>query len=375
MLVAPDFLFRTEEDRTPKKTASNAKPAAKVSDVELASRLSFFLWSSIPDDELLAVAEKGQLSQPDVLAAQVRRMLASPKAKALTDAMFMRWLGADKVTSARPTTEFFPTFNNDLKRAMRDEAQAFCDNLRAEDRPVLDLLDCDYAFVNADLAKHYGLPDVSGKELRRVALKPENHRGGVLGMGAVLASTSHTFRTSPSQRGRWVLDVILGTPPPPPPANAGQFKDEKRVKEPKDFREKLAQHAQDASCMTCHRKMDPLGFALDNYDAVGQWRPTTADLDTKGELPTGERFGGTDELRKVIWKRRDEFVRNLIAQTLTFALGRDVEYFDEGQITKIKAAMEKDGLKFSSLILGIVNSYPFQYRRNAEPFSADAAAN
>jgi hypothetical protein len=375
VLVAPDFLFRIEEDRTPKDLPAGAKAAAKISDVELASRLSFFLWSSIPDDELLVVAEKGELSQPANLDAQVKRMLASPKAKSLSEGMFVRWLRTDKVQDARPTTEFFPAFNNELKRAMREEARRFCDNLRTEDRPVLDLIESDYTFVNGDLAKHYGLAGVSGREFQRVALKPEDHRGGVLGMGAVLAATSHTFRTSPSQRGQWVLDVIFGTPPPPPPANAGLFKNEKREKEPKDFREKLAQHASDANCAGCHRKMDPLGFGLDNYNAVGQWRPSGPELNTHGELPTGERFDGAAELKQVIWKRRDEFVRNLIGQTLTFALGREVDYFDEGQISKIKASMEKDGHRFSSLILGVVNSYPFQYRRNAESTTPQTAAS
>jgi mono/diheme cytochrome c family protein len=377
VLVTPDFLFRIEQDRTPKNLPIGAKAAAKISDMELASRLSFFIWSSLPDDELLTAAEQGQLSNPNGLAAQVKRMLGDPKAKALTDAMFMRWLGADKVMEARPSTEFFPAFNYELKRAMREEARAFCDNLRVEDRPVLDLLASDYAFVTADLAKHYGLADVAakGREPQRVALRPEDNRGGVLGMGAVLAATSHTFRTSPSQRGRWVLEVIFGTPPPPPPANAGLFKDEKREKEPKDFREKLAQHAFDANCAGCHRKMDPLGFALDNYNAVGQWRPTSPDLDTHGELPTGERFSGAAELRQVIWNRRGEFLRNLTGQTLTFALGREVDYFDEGQISKIKTAMEKDGNRFSALILGVVQSYPFQYRRNADATEKKTAAN
>ncbi|HEV7402186.1 MAG TPA: DUF1592 domain-containing protein [Chthoniobacteraceae bacterium] len=374
IFVAPEFLFRIEEDRTPKNQAAGSKAGAPISEVELASRLSFFLWSSIPDEELLAAAEQKQLAKPEVLATQVKRMLADPKARSLTDAMLMRWLGAEKVNDARPNTEFFPTFNNELKRAMREEVRAFCNNLRTEDRPVLDLLASDYTFVNADLAKHYGLAEVKGKEPQRVALKPEDNRGGVLGMGAVLASTSHTFRTSPSQRGRWVLDVLFGTPPPPPPANAGLFKDEKREKEPKDFREKLAQHAHDSNCAGCHRKMDPLGFALDNYNAVGQWRPTSADLDTHGELPTGERFTGAGELRKVLWERRGEFLRNLIGQTLTFALGRDLDYYDEGQISRVKTAMEKDGDRFSALILGVVNSYPFQHRRNAEPDAARRTA-
>jgi len=371
VLVAPEFLFRIEGDGT---TSTGNKAVMRVSDLDLASRLSFFLWASIPDEALLAAAESGQLSKPDVLAAQVRRMLADPKAKALTESMLLRWLGADKVLQARPTTEFFPAFNDQLKHAMLDEARSFCDNLRTEDRPVFDLLDADYTFVNADLAKAYGLGGVTGKDAQRVTLKPEDHRGGILGMGAILASTSHTFRTSPTQRGRWVLDVVFGTPPPPPPANAGMFKDEKKEKEPKDFREKLAQHASDVACAGCHHKMDPLGFGLDNYDAIGQWRPTTADLNTKGELPTGERFDGAADLKKVLWSRRDEFQRNLIGQTLTFALGRDLQYFDEGQITRIKASMAQNGNTFSSLILGIVNSYPFQNRRTEEPPALAEAA-
>ncbi len=371
VLVAPDFLFRIEEDRV---AATAAKPVARVSNLDLASRLSFFLWSSIPDDALLANAESGRLADPKILASEVRRMLADPRAQAFTDSMLLRWLGADKVLQARPTTEFFPTFNDQLKHAMLEEARRFCNNLRTEDRPVLELLQADYTFVNGDLAKHYGLSGVTGKEFQRVTLKPEDHRGGVLGMGAILASTSHTFRTSPTQRGRWILDVILGTPPPPPPPNAGMFKDEKREKEPKDFREKLAQHAHDVACAGCHHKMDPLGFGMDNFDAVGQWRPSSPDLNTKGELPTGERFDGAGDLKQVLWKRQDEFLRNIIGQTLTFALGRDLQYFDEGQITRIKASMAKNGNTFSSLILGIVNSYPFQYRRDADPSALATAA-
>ncbi len=368
-LVASDFLFRIEHDRTPKTPmAGTVVPAAKVNDVELASRLSFFLWSSIPDEELLTTAEKNQLSQPAVLAAQVKRMLADPRAKELTENFFLRWLGAYRVTQARPSTDVFPAFNDAMKKAMLAEATAFCDNLRVEDRPLLDLLNADYTFANADLAKLYGLAGVAGKEVQRVSLKPENHRGGVLGMGAILASTSHTDRTSPTQRGKWVLDVIFGTPPPPPPANASQFKDDgKKKAAPRNFREKLAQHASDDSCAGCHRRMDPLGFGLDNFDAVGAWRPTSVDLDTSGSLPGGEKFNGSDELKKMIWDKREQFTRNLVAQTLTYALGRELEYFDELQITRIKASVDKAGGKFSSLILAVVNSYPFQNRRNADP--------
>ena len=368
VLVSADFLFRIEEDRTPQKPPPGAVvAAAKVSDVELASRLSFFLWSSIPDEELLAAAEKGELSKPAALEAQVKRLLADERAKRFTAGFFLRWLGANKVSEARPSTEFFPTFNDNMKKAMREEVSAFCDNLRAEDRPVLDLIASNYTFVNADLAKLYGIDGVTAKEVQRVALKPEHHRGGVLGMGAVLAATSHTNRTSPTKRGKWVLDVIFGNPPPPPPPNAGMFKDEeKNKKEPKDFREKLAQHASDPSCAGCHAKMDPLGFGLDNYNAIGEWRPTSPELDTSGKLPGGEKFGGVDDLKKLVWARRDLFVRNTIGQMLTYALGRELDYYDEGQITRIKATADKSGGKLSALVLGIVQSYPFQYRRNAE---------
>jgi len=368
VLVSSDFLFRIEEDRTPKAPAQGTTvPAAKISDTELASRLSFFLWSSIPDEELLSLAEKKELSKPEVLHAQTKRMLADPRAEALTENFFVRWLGADKVLQARPSTEVYPMFNDQMRKSMLAEVTSFCENLRMEDRPLLDLLHSDYTFANADLAKHYGLDPVPGKELQKVTLKPENHRGGVLGMGAILAATSHTDRTSPTQRGKWVLDVIMGTPPAPPPANASQFKDDKKKKEPKDFREKLAQHASDESCAGCHKRMDPLGFGLDNFNAVGAWRPTTAELDTSGELPGGEKFAGVDELKKVIWSKRDQFTRNLVSQMFTYALGRELEYFDEPQVARIKNGLDKSGGKFTTLILGVVTSYPFQYRRNAEP--------
>lgn len=380
VLVSPEFLFRIELDRTPAKPVAGGRMAAgPVSDLELAVRLSFFLWSSIPDEELLRLAEANQLSQPAVLTAQVKRLLADDRAKRFTSGFFMNWLAANKVNEARPSTEFFPVFNDALKRAMRAEVEAFCENLRTEDRPVLDLIASDYTFVNGDLAKLYGLTGVTAKDVQRVALLPEQHRGGVLGMGAILASTSHTHRTSPTQRGKWVLEVLFGNPPPPPPANAGMFKDEKRSKEPKDFRDKLAQHASDPVCASCHAKLDPLGFALDNYNAIGEWRATSADLDTHGKLPTGEQLAGADDLRKLLWARRDQFVRNVIAQLLTYALGRELDYFDQGQITRIRAAAASEGDKLSALVLGVVNSYPFRHRRimdePADPTRKTTAAN
>lgn len=373
ILVSPDFLFRIETDRTPAAPAAGTEvAAARVSDVELATRLSFFLWSTGPDDELLALAEKNQLSDAKTLEAQVRRMLADPRAKSLTENFFVRWLGANRVLQARPSTEFYPAFNAGLKQAMLTEVTQFCEHLRTEDRPILELLDSNYTFANAELAKHYGLAPLEGKEFVKTTLKPDDHRGGVLGMGAILASNSHTDRTSPTQRGQWVLATIFGTPPPPPPANASQFKDDKKKAPPKNFREKLAQHAVDSTCAGCHKRMDPLGFGLDNFDAVGAWRPTSPELDTSGVLPGGEKFDGVDGLKKIVWDRREQFSRNLVGQMLAFALGRELEYFDEFPIARIQADLDQSGGKFSTLVLGVVNSFPFQHRRNPDPRAESA---
>jgi len=380
ILVSPNFLFRIENDATPaamrvafdsgKAVASQlAAAAVRVSDIELASRLSFFLWSSIPDEELLSLAERGELSKPAVLEAQTRRMLADARASALTENFLAKWLQLDRLAAARPSTEYFPTFNDKLKTAMRAEVETFCNKLREDDRPVLDLLAADYTYVNEDLARFYGLTGVTGKDPQRVALKPENHRGGILGMGGILALTSHTSRTSPTLRGKYVLDVVLGTPPQPPPANVSQIDEGKKKngKEAQTFREKLALHAEDPVCAGCHKKLDPLGFGLDNFDAIGAWRATGPNLDTHAELPGGRKFNGADELKAIVWEKRDQFVRNLIGQTLSFALGRELEYYDEGHITRIKAALEKNGGKFDSMIVAVVQSFPFQYRRDALP--------
>ncbi|MES2568695.1 MAG: DUF1592 domain-containing protein [Verrucomicrobiota bacterium] len=366
ILVSPAFLFRIEEDRPGVNAPGTARP---VSDVELASRLSYFLWASMPDETLLGLAESNALSQPEIFEAQVQRMLADPHAKALTENFTLKWLQLEKLAVARPSTEFFPVFNDKLRRAMQEEVETFCDQLRKEDRSLLELLSSDYTFANEELAKLYGLDALSGKTMQRVTLRPEQHRGGVLGMAGILAQTSHTHRTSPTQRGKWVLEVIFGTPPPPPPADAGMFKDETKGKAPRDFREKLAQHAGDAACAGCHRKLDPLGFGLDNYDAIGAWRPTSPALDTAGELPGGEKFSGAAELREILWKRRDAFERNFIRQMLTYALGRELDYFDVRTVSKIKAELDTDGHRFSTLVSGIVRSYPFLHRRAPDPAS------
>jgi hypothetical protein len=266
---------------------------------------------------------------------------------------------------------YFPALTPELKAAMYDETAMFIDQLREHDGRLLDLLDCDYAFVNADLARLYGLPEVSGKELRRISLPSASHRGGLLGMASVLTMTSHTFRTSPTLRGKWILEVLLGTPPPPPPANVNQQIDAPGGSSDTvhSFRDQLAQHVKDPSCAACHRKMDPLGFALDNYDGIGAWRESTRErpLDTSGKLPGGEAFAGAGELKKVLWNRRARFVRTLVEQCFIYALGRDPVPADETSVQQTIERLDAGSYRFSDLVLGVVTSYPFLNRRNNEP--------
>ena len=320
----------------------------------------------MPDDELADLADQGKLSDPATLNKQALRLLADPRARALADRFAVQWLQLSKLATARPSTEFFPTFTPQLRQAMYDETTTFFDRLRQEDRSVAELLDADYAYLNATLAKHYGIDGIEGAQMRRVALKPEQHRGGLLGMGSVLALTSHTSRTSPTMRGKWVLEVIFGTPPPPPPPDAGVLKADKDKHAPKSFREQLSQHASQAACVSCHKRMDPLGFALENYDAVGAWRESAGGekIDATGQLPGGEKLVGAADLKAVLRKRRPEFVRNLTEQMLMYALARELQHFDEPAIREITAALEKNDHRFSTLVLEVVKSYPFQYRRN-----------
>lgn len=303
-----------------------------------------------------------------VLQTQVQRMLADPKARALTENFAAQWLQIRKLPSARPSTEFFPEFQPDIRKDMFDETATFFDMLRVRDRSVLDLLTADYTYLNEELAKYYGIPGVAGTEMREVPLKPEYHRGGLLGMGSVLALTSHTYRTSPTMRGKYVLEVIFGTPPPPPPPNAGIFKDEgDKQKQPKTFRERMALHASDPACAACHRQMDPLGYALEEYNAVGIWRKDDhgRPLDTAGELPSGEKLDGVAGLKSVVLQRKEQFTRNVVSQMLTYALGRELDYYDDGPVNEIAADLANKDHRFSTLILDVVKSYPFQYRRAA----------
>lgn len=360
VLVSPRFLFRVEEDR-PGKT-----PGVAVDDYELATRLSYFLWGTTPDEELLRAADQKQLSDPAGLEKQLARLLKHDRARSLTDALANHWLMMKTFPRARPSQEFFPTFHDDLKRPMTQEVRMAVDYLRTADRPITDLLDANYTFVNETLAKHYGIPGVTGRDMRKVELKPEYHRGGLLGMGGILAMTSHTFRTSPTQRGKYVLEVIFGTPPPPPPANAGTIKDDDpKKKQPRSFREQLAQHATQASCAGCHKKIDPLGFALDNFNAIGEWRVGTKDvpLDVSGVLPTGEKVDGYAGLKTVLLSRKDEFTQNAIAKVLEYALGRELDGQDECTVREVHAAMKKADYKFNVMVTEIVKSVPFRERR------------
>lgn len=361
VLLSPHFLLRIEREQ------AGAGPY-RVTGPELATRLSYFLWSTAPDEPLSADAELGRLSDPAVLEAQVRRMLHDPKAHALTLNFAAQWLQLRKLEFARPSTEFFPSFTGKLKGAMREEVITFLDRLREGDESVLDLLDCNYAWLNGELAHHYGLAGVEGREFRRVTLRPEDHRGGLLGMGAFLALTSHTSRTSPTLRGKWVLEALFGTPPPPPPPDAGTIKDQRKGADPKSFRELLALHAQRPACAACHRRIDPLGFALENYDAVGSYRETVggAKLDATAVLPSGERFEGVDGLKQVLLRRRDDFERNMIEQMMTYALGREVQEGDASAVQEIKTAVEQSGHRFSAMVLAIAKSYPMQYRRSSK---------
>ncbi len=341
-----------------------------VDDDELAVRLSYFLWASMPDDELFRVAAERTLTDPAVLESQVRRMLKDNKARTLTDIFFAQWLQIRKLDRARPSTEFFPTFTGQLKNAMREEILTFCDKLRQEDRSLFDLLDADYTYANELLAGHYGLAGVPGQEFRQVSLPADRHRGGLLGMAGVLSLTSHTFRTSPTQRGKYVLEVIFGTPPPPPPANAGTLKDDQpgAAGQARTFREQLAQHATQASCAGCHRKIDPLGFSLENYNAIGIWRESTPEvpIDSSGVLPGGQAIAGAAGLKQVVLERRDEFARNAIEQMLKYALGRELDDADECSLRAMHEQLKAGDYKFSVLVQQIVQSVPFRLRRAEE---------
>ena len=361
VLTNPEFLFRVESD--PKKVPAGG--VYRISDLELASRLSFFLWSSIPDDELLDAAIRGKLSQPGELEKQARRMLADRRSFNLATNFAGQWLRLRNIDAVIPSANLFRDFDDNLRQAFRQETELFFDSVLREDRSVRTFIKSDYTFLNERLAKHYGIPNVYGSRFRRVTLAPESKRGGLLRQGSVLSVTSYATRTSPVLRGVLVLRNIFGAPPPPPPPNVPAL-DESTMAANLPMRQRLAAHRSNAVCASCHRTIDPVGFSLENFDAVGQWRDMEVEdqpVDASGALPGDGEFRGIDGLEDALLRRPELFVATLTENLLTFALGRGVEYYDAPAVRKIVSDAEKDGYRFSSLILGIVKSVPFQMRR------------
>jgi hypothetical protein len=362
LLASPTFVFRVEED--PATAAGGA--VYRVTDVELASRLSFFLWSSMPDDELLDVAAANRLHVPAVLEAQVRRMLADPKADALVENFAGQWLQIRNLQNIAPNTDEFPDFDNNLRDAFRRETELFFRSVMRDDRNVLDLMTADYTFVNERLAKHYGLSNVYGSQFRRVTFADDGRRG-LLGKGSVLLVTSHADRTAPTLRGKWILENLLGTPPPAPPGNVPPFEQTAGPK-PRTIRERMEIHRANPGCAGCHRSMDALGFTLENFNAVGAWRTRDAghDVNAQGTMADGEAVVGVAGLRAALLKRPEAFVETLTEKLMTYGLGRGLQYYDMPVVRGVLRESAGHDNRFSSIILGIVKSAPFQLRRNAE---------
>lgn len=361
MLVAPDFLLRVEAEP---KTASGIY---KLSDLELASRLSFFLWSSIPDDELLTLAEQGKLKTPLVLQQQVRRMLDDPRSQAFVSNFGGQWLQLRNLDTISPDPQVYPGFDDTLRLAFRRETELFFESILRENRSVFDLLDADYTFLNQRLAEHYGIRGVYGPQFRRVPLQAEQraNRGGLLGQGSLLTVTSYPNRTSVVQRGKWILENLLGAPPPAPPANVPDLKPKGSDGRLLTMREQLDLHRADPICASCHAKMDPLGFALENYDGIGKWRTKDAGqvIDPSGKLPDGKAVNGPADLKKILLTgHRDEFAATVIEKLLTYALGRGVEAYDAPTVRTILRETAKDNYRLPALIGAVIKSKPFQMR-------------
>jgi len=363
VLVSPEFLFRVELD--PDRLAAGA--AYRITDLELASRLSFFLWSSLPDDTLLDAAIAGTLSRPDELERQARRMLADPRSYNLASNFAGQWLRLRNLESVDPNVRLYPDFDDNLRQAFRQETERFVDSILREDRRVLDLIKADYTFLNERLAKHYGIPQVYGSRFRRVALAPGSQRGGLLRHGSILAVTSYATRTSPVLRGVWVLDNIFGAPPPPPPPNVPALEDTS-VSASLPMRQRLGAHRANPVCASCHKTIDPVGFAMESFDAVGRWRDSDGDsgpVDVSGGLPGAGEFRGVAGLEEALLSRPELFAGRLTEKLLTFALGRGVESYDAPAVRKILREAEPGGYRSSSILLGIVKSVPFQMRRSS----------
>ncbi len=359
VLVSPHFLFRIEMG------PEDEKPDAfyPLTDWELATRLSYFLWSSMPDDELFTLCRERTLRKDGNLEKQVQRMLKDPKSAALVDNFFDQWLQIRGLKTFTPNPEQFPTFNEELRAAMQKETELFCEHIVKDDRSVLEFLDANYTFVNESLARHYGIDGVKGNDFREVVFK-DNSRGGVLTQASILAITSNPTRTSPVKRGKWILENILGTPPPPPPPGVPELKEDKAALSG-TLRQRMEQHRADPNCATCHQRMDPLGFGFENFDAIGAWRTKegTSDIDSSGVLPGGQKFNGPAELRSILKKRESAFTHCLTEKLLTYALGRGMERYDKCTVDEVARSVAKEDYKFSSLVVEIVRSEAFQKRR------------
>ncbi len=368
LLVSPSFLFRAEQDRP-------GTGPQRISDWELAARLSYFLWSSMPDDALLAVAQSGKLHEPAILDREVRRMLADAKARTFTDNFASQWLRTKELAGVHPATDKYPEFTPALREAMSAEPLEFFHALVRENRSLGDCLDCDYTYANAELAKFYGLPELKGTGFQRVKVADGN-RGGVVTMAGVLTLTSYPRRSSPVLRGRWVMEEILGSPPPPAPPMIKSLPTSDKPRNGQTFRQQLEQHRNRPECASCHKTMDQLGFGLENFNPIGQWRATINDapVDNSGELPSGQKFRGPLELTVLLAQRKDEFTRNLAERMMSYALGRGIEQGDWLAIRQISKAVATGGYKSQDLILGIVRSPQFNLRRPAEAPKTAAAA-
>ena len=373
LLVSPKFLFRVERD------PADAPPGIpyRIADLDLASRLSFFLWSTIPDDELVDLAARGELSDPAVIEEQVRRMLADPRSQALVENFAGQWLFLRNLRSVTPDTTRFPEFDDNLREALRQETELLFGTQLREDRGVHELLRADYTYVNERLARHYGIPNVYGNHFRRVR-RGDDRRPGLLGHGSILTVTSYPHRTSPVLRGKWLLENLLGAPPPPPPPDIPELGENDTAAAPATMRERMAQHRASPACATCHAKIDPLGFALENFDAVGRWRAveagTATAIDASGTLPDGAPFDGPAAFRDALLREpwASEFATTVTEKLMTYALGRGLDYRDAPAVRRILRGARDDGYRWSSLILGIVESDPFRMRRASDAGAADA---
>jgi hypothetical protein len=366
ILAGPEFLFRIERD--PAGVLPDA--AYRVSDVELASRLSFFLWSSVPDDQLLDLAENGKLKDSAVFEQQVRRMLRDPRSKSLVANFASEWLYLRNLGSKTPDPKLFPEFDDNLRQAFQQETELFLESTLREDQSVLRLLDANYTFLNERLARHYGIPGIYGSHFRRVTLDPEfDARRGLLGQGSLLTVTSYANRTSLVLRGKWLLDNILGAPPPPPPPNVPGLEESGTDGKPLPLRQLMERHRKNPGCASCHASIDPLGFVLENFDAIGRWRTTDAGspIDSSGVLPDGTRLDSPAALRNVLLSRPEEFAAVFAERMLVYALGRRVEYYDFPAIRKIVRESAPQEYRWSSLISGTAKSMPFQMRRAQKP--------